>query len=82
MLTAQVHLVISTTVFLVKLDECQNKTLNNCWNDPNAECVDQNVGYACKCNYEDLGVNWDNAEGKCQLPNGGKLDMVNYYFFI
>ena len=56
-----------------KINECYNDTLNNCWNDLNAHCVDYEVGYICKCDYEDLGVRWNNIAKTCQLPTEGNL---------
>ena len=55
-----------------ELNECLDESLNNCWRDANAHCIDQEVGFMCKCDFEYLGVCWNNTAEKCQLPDGGR----------
>ena len=61
----------------MSLNECSNSNKNNCGNDANAVCVDQDIGFLCKCDYEWLGVYWDNTAKKCALPGGGEFSILN-----
>ena len=63
--------------FSDNVNECDTASMNVCNfqndNQKLVRCVDLPYAYMCRCDYQELGILWDNTAKKCLLPGGGKV---------
>jgi hypothetical protein len=64
--TISPYLTIGINECALGLDTCRNDITTL------AHCIDQEVGYTCKCEHEYLGVCWNETMQQCVPPPEGK----------